>query len=285
MWRWRQSLRSLRWIALLSYLALHLVRERPAYYLMARIDLTGGSTGWHRARLIEVAFEQLGEWWLAGTDYTRHWMATGVGWSQAQTDIVNHYIFMGVVGGLPLMFRFIAVLVIGFSFVGRSLQRPAHQGRRDWQFMVWALGASLFAHCVTFISVSYFDQSFVLFYLVLAAIGSLACIYRSHPHAGPVRGMPGVEAPSTAWWAPESAEILTPHFLATCCHIDRNHLVQHGPGALASVRRGSQLAGCAGAAVAAMAHQCAECQGPFLPRVDAVVKAGSRRPAGSRVQA
>ena len=39
--------------------------------------------------------------------------------------------------------------------------------------MVWALGCSLFVHTMTFVSVAYFDQSFVLIYLTLGAIGSL----------------------------------------------------------------------------------------------------------------
>jgi ABC-type Mn2+/Zn2+ transport system permease subunit len=39
--------------------------------------------------------------------------------------------------------------------------------------MLWAMGAALFAHAVTFISVSYFDQNFVNWYLLLAIIGTL----------------------------------------------------------------------------------------------------------------
>jgi CelD/BcsL family acetyltransferase involved in cellulose biosynthesis len=77
-----------------------------------------------------------------------------------------------VIGGLPLTLIFIAILVKGFSFVGRTLRdRPD----LSWesQFMVWALGCSLFAHAATSVSVAYFDQSFVLIYLTLGAISSL----------------------------------------------------------------------------------------------------------------
>ena len=171
MYHHRQRMRSVRWLLIVGYITLDLVMKDPAYYIMARIDLAGGSTGWHRARLIQSAIGHLPEWWLAGTDYTRHWMPTGVSWSANHTDITNHYLQMGVIGGLPLMLLFMAVLVKGFSFVGQTLRQMPQLSPHS-QFMIWALGSSLFAHAVTFISVSYFDQSFLFLYLTLAAIGS-----------------------------------------------------------------------------------------------------------------
>lgn len=172
MWHWRQKMRLIRWSAVLGYIGLDLVMKAPAYYVLSHIDLTGSSTSWHRARLIESAIEFLPEWWLSGTDYTRHWMPTGVPWSSDHTDITNHYLRMGVLGGLPLMFLFIAVLAKGFSYVGQSIQKMS-QYPPESRFTVWILGAMLFAHAVTFISVSYYDQSLVFIYLTLAAIGSI----------------------------------------------------------------------------------------------------------------
>ena len=172
MWRYRHRMRLVRCIAVLSYIGLDLVMKAPAYYLIARIDLTGSSTSYYRARLIDAAIEHLSEWWLAGTDYTRSWMVTGVKWSPDQADITNHYIQMGVVGGLPLMLLFTAILIKGFSFVGQTLQQIPESSPQS-RFMIWALGASLFAHAATFIAVSYFDQSFVFIYLTLAATGSV----------------------------------------------------------------------------------------------------------------
>lgn len=171
MWRYRQQMRFVQWVAVLGYIALDIVMKAPAYYLIARIDLVGGSTGWHRAALIESSMKHLNEWWLAGTDYTIHWMPTGVAWSSDHTDITNHYLHLGVIGGLPLMFLFIAILAKGFSFVGQTLKQSSDL-HAESQFMLWALGAALFVHAVTCISVSYFDQSFVFLYLTLACIGS-----------------------------------------------------------------------------------------------------------------
>ena len=171
-WKFRRYMRAIRWGGLAGIIGLAIVMKAPVYYLLARIDLTGSSTGWHRAELINAAITHLDEWWIAGTDYTRHWIAYGVPWSADHIDITNHYIKMGVVGGLPLMLLFVAALIVGFSFVGRAVQ--VYEGAPfEKQFMIWTLGAILFGHAVTFLSVSYFDQSIVFFLLVLSAIGSL----------------------------------------------------------------------------------------------------------------
>jgi len=146
--------------------------EAPAYFLMARIPIVAGSSGYHRAALIQSAFKHIDEWWLGGTDYTRHWLPTGIKWSPDHTDITNHYLHMGVVGGLPLMIIFIIVLIAAFSYVGQSL-KVKYDVPSSTMFMIWAWGASLFAHAVTMLSVSYYDQSFVFLYITIAAIGSI----------------------------------------------------------------------------------------------------------------
>jgi hypothetical protein len=171
MWYVRHQLRLIRWLAVIGYLGLVLVMKDPVYFIIARSNLVGGSTGWFRARLIQSAIEHLPEWYLGGTDYTRHWMPTGVQWSADHTDITNQYLLMGVIGGLPLMLLFIGIVLKGFGLVGRALRRTADfpAGAR---FTVWALGASLFAHAVTFVSVAYFDQSFLFVYLTLALIAA-----------------------------------------------------------------------------------------------------------------
>jgi hypothetical protein len=175
MWRYRHNMKTVRWVAIIGYLALDFVMKAPAYYLMARIPIVAGSTGWHRARLIESAFAHIDEWWLAGTDYTRHWMPTGVSWNPDHTDITNHYLQMGVLGGLPLMIIFIGILIVGFSYVGQARRQVALENPGQ-EFIVWTLGAALFAQTATMISVSFFDQSFLFLYFTLAIIGSVWAI-------------------------------------------------------------------------------------------------------------
>ncbi|MGZ8831279.1 MAG: hypothetical protein ACXW2Q_12995 [Thermoanaerobaculia bacterium] len=170
-WRYRAHVRTLQWLAVVGYIALDIVMKDPAYFIVARIDLAGGSTSWYRARLIQSALEHINEWWLAGTDYTRHWMWVVVSWSPNHTDITSEYIQMGVWGGLPLMALFVFALAKGFRAVTEVLKGPAAPQRR-YAFFVWSLGSSLFALAITGFSVSYFDQSFTFLYLVLGTMGS-----------------------------------------------------------------------------------------------------------------
>jgi hypothetical protein len=170
-WRWRHWTRQMRVAAVLGYLVLELVMKAPPYFLIARIPLIGGGS-YHRAAIIEAALAHFKEWWFAGTDYTRHWMAYGVPWSPDHADITNHYLGQGVKGGLLLMLLFICLLWIGFRYVGRILRLWSNKPTKR-QFFVWSLGASLFAHAASCVGVAYFDQSILFLYLTLALIANM----------------------------------------------------------------------------------------------------------------
>ena len=170
LWKLRYQMWVVRWGAVAAYAAANVVMRDPPYYILAHINLIGGSTGWYRASLIDSALTDVQAWWLAGTDYTRHWSAMRVHWSADHTDITNHFLKMAVFGGLPLLILFVMILWCAFSFVGRRVREKADDSATA--FLLWSAGASLFAHAVTCTSVSYFDQSVVFFYLGLATIGS-----------------------------------------------------------------------------------------------------------------
>jgi hypothetical protein len=171
LWKIKENIQAVRWSIILGVIVLALAMNDPVYYVIAKIDLTGGSTGYHRAALIQACINHFNEWWMTGTDYTRHWMPTGIEWNSKHTDITNHYIKEGVLGGLPLMLLFIGMLVSSFAIVSKALK--SSRSEPEQQFMVWTLGSILFGHVVTFFSVSYWDQSIVFLYLSLALIGSL----------------------------------------------------------------------------------------------------------------
>jgi len=171
-WKLRKYLGAIRWLGITAVIALDVVMKDPVYFLMARIDISGGSQGWFRARLIQSSIEHLDEWWLAGTDYTRHWMSSGIPANSVSADITNHFLGMGVMGGLPLMFLFIMVLVAGFGKVGRAL-RENESASMEQRFLIWTLGTILFGHVMNFWSISLFDQSVVFFYLILACISAV----------------------------------------------------------------------------------------------------------------
>jgi hypothetical protein len=174
LWPLRRNMPALRRTAVVVYVVLMFVMKSPPYYLMARIDLSGGSTGWYRARLIESSIEHLGEWWFAGTNITRHWMPhePTLPFNTNQIDVTNHYLVQCVRGGLPLLLLFVLLLAKGFSIVGNSV-RTAQKAQPGHAFFYWGLGSSLFAHAASFISVTYFDQTFVFLYITLASIAGL----------------------------------------------------------------------------------------------------------------
>ena len=172
MWRFRHLTKLARMAAVAAYFGISILTGEPGYFVMKRIDISGGSTGYHRSRLIQSSLENFGEWWLFGTDYTRHWMATGVSFSPNHTDITNYYLVFGVTAGLLAILLVIAMLVAAFRWVGEVYRAHLEESPAD-AFMIWCLGAGMFAHATTSVSVGYFDQSLVFFWMNMAVIGSM----------------------------------------------------------------------------------------------------------------
>lgn len=163
-WTLRRHMREVRWFIALSVIGLHLMMKAPVWFMIARVNVFSGSTGYHRAQLIDRAVSHLGEWWLIGTQSTAHWA-----WHLF--DITNQYILEGVEGGLITMAVFIYIIVLCFKGLGRALWTM--EGRSfPLQKCVWSMGAALFAHVISFMSVSYFDQNILFWYLLLAMIST-----------------------------------------------------------------------------------------------------------------
>jgi hypothetical protein len=79
---------------------------------------------------------------------------------------------MCVNGGLLLLICFVVILVKAFNALGRGMQ-PLRKAGEPIEYALWCVGASLMAHCVTFLSISYFDQSSVVLALVLGMVPGL----------------------------------------------------------------------------------------------------------------
>ena len=185
LWPWRHLVASAKWVILAILVVLNFSMSRPIWFLIARIDIVGGSTGWHRSVLIDTSMKNLNEWWLAGTDYTRHWIHSGVTWNPNHTDITNYYLQMGVMGGLPLMITFFAIIFFGSRLLlrrmedMRSVRELSHldddSSQKLWisEFSLWCIWAAIFMHCLSFISIAYFDQSYALFFLLFGLIPQL----------------------------------------------------------------------------------------------------------------
>ncbi|MGD1914666.1 MAG: hypothetical protein ACFCBV_00545 [Phycisphaerales bacterium] len=151
---------------------LHLVMEAPVWHLIARVSAVGGSTGWHRFHLIDRTIANFTEWAVLGTRSTVHW---GYGLQ----DVTNQYILEGVRGGFVGMALFVTVIVLAFRAVGRALASEPDRGGYFW--IKWAVGASLFTHCMCFIGVSYFGQTTVAWFLSIALAATVAQLPSTRP--------------------------------------------------------------------------------------------------------
>lgn len=160
----RKWMAFVRWGILGSLVGLHLLMNNPVWHLISRITVVGGNTGWHRYYLIDQAINRVGEWGFLGTKSTAHW-----GWGL--DDITNQFVLVGVRGGLLTLILFVAVIALSFGAVGRLLAQSAPDRFRT--VFTWAIGASLFVHCVNYVGVSYFGQIIIVWYMLLAIIGSL----------------------------------------------------------------------------------------------------------------
>lgn len=175
LWFVRGATRWFRWLATLWLCVLHfLLMKQPVWHLLARVDLVGGSTGWHRYHLVDKFIEHFAEWAAVGVLQTGHW-------GPGLHDVTNQFVAEGVQGGLPRFLVFVWIVWLAFAGISRSLRLP--EAGRYYQLATWALGTAMFMHCMNFIAVTYFEQIVVLWQMTLAAVGSLTLV----PGASSVR--------------------------------------------------------------------------------------------------
>ncbi|MBN1981923.1 MAG: hypothetical protein JW795_10340 [Chitinivibrionales bacterium] len=169
---WRDKMSLVRKGIVFSLIFLHFAMKAPVWYIFAKLSSVLGGTGWHRAYLIDQALHYLNDWWLIGTIVTVHWIGQSIPDNPESADITNMYLVQGVNGGLLTMALFIIIIVLCFKQVGRAMD--AAQGECfELRMMIWSLGGALFGHVISFLSVSYFDQIIVFWYLLLALISTL----------------------------------------------------------------------------------------------------------------
>ncbi len=161
LFRYRQHGRTVAWGLLAMVVALHIVMKAPVWHLIARVNVVGGSTGWHRYRLINEAITHFSDWMFLGVKATGYW-----GWGLE--DITNQYILEGVRGGLVTLILFVVLLGKAIARVGAaSLRRISTQH----QWLLWGICVSIVGHCISFFGVSYFGQIILLLYLTFAMVG------------------------------------------------------------------------------------------------------------------
>lgn len=176
LWPFRKSMRAVRWGLVLALVALEIVMKADVWFLIARVSALMGGTGWQRAELIDNFVRRFGDWWMVGTRSNANWGAD-------MWDSINGYVNAGLEGGLVTFLLYIAVFVSAYRTIG--LARRSAEGDRKREWLIWALGAALFANTVAFFGITYFDQSAIVWYALLSMM-SVASILATEPQSAPV---------------------------------------------------------------------------------------------------
>ncbi|MGH9512769.1 MAG: O-antigen ligase family protein [Terriglobales bacterium] len=161
LWPARRYLRFFRWGLVAGIIGLQLVMKSPVWFVLSHIGNLTGGTGWHRAYLIDNFVRHFWEWWLIGTRNNSQW-------GYFMWDSINTYVNAGVEGGLITFILFIAIFVYAYKRAGAARKMAEGSGSRRDALLIWAIGACIFANTVAFFGISYFDQSMLLWYCVLA---------------------------------------------------------------------------------------------------------------------
>jgi ABC-type multidrug transport system fused ATPase/permease subunit len=167
-WPLRRMMRTLRWGIVAALLVLNMIMKAPVWFIIMHIDVVGGSSGYHRAMLVNDFILHFRDWWLMGT-------AENARWGYNMWDLCNQYVAEGQLGGLATFICFLALICICFSRIGTA--RKAVEGDRDKEWYFWLLGATLFSHIVAFFGISYFDQTRVSWFALLAIIVAATAPY------------------------------------------------------------------------------------------------------------
>jgi hypothetical protein len=160
-WRLRTRMRQIRWGLVIMLVGLHLVMKAPVWALIARVDLTGSSSGYQRYMMVDMAIRNFSDWWLMGTpDY--------VNWGWDSWDLCNQFVAVALTGGLLNLIFYIAIFKRGFGAIGTA--RKLVNGDRGQEWFFWCLGSTLFATVVTYFGINSVAVLLMGFFVLVACI-------------------------------------------------------------------------------------------------------------------
>ncbi len=163
-WPVRKSMRAVRRGIVIGLIVIQMFMNAPVWFLIEHMDVTGSSSGYHRAELVNLFIIKFFDWWLIGTRDNATW-----GWSMFDTS--NTYVTQGQSGGLLAFIFFILLITRAFSRIGKARLAVSGDERQEW--LLWLVGASLFSHVIGFFGITYWDQMEVGWFAFLAMISAL----------------------------------------------------------------------------------------------------------------
>lgn len=163
LWRIRDRMRAVRVGILAALLLLNAIMKSPVWWIIGHIDVTGSSSSYQRAALVDNFIRHFSQWWIIGSNSDS--------WGWDMWDVQNQYVAVGLSGGLLALICFVLVFSRGFGSLGDAMKRAVHAEREKWLY--WLLGCALFVNLVAFFGVNYFDQVRVAWFAVLAMISAV----------------------------------------------------------------------------------------------------------------
>lgn len=162
MWVFRRYMRAVLWGIVLLILVLQSVMHAPVWFLIHRVEI-GGSSGYHRAVLVDNFVRHFDQWWMLGTH-------ANPDWDYEMWDTSNEFVAQGQSGGVLTFACFLALIVRAFQALGGERNEASGQ-QREWT--IWLIGVAVFANLLAFWGVSYWDQIQLLWLLVLAFVPAI----------------------------------------------------------------------------------------------------------------
>jgi len=163
MWPLRKRMQWVRRGLAAMLVGLHLVMKAPVWALFARIDFVGGSTGYQRFAIIDQSIRHFWSWWLIGARDYWAWGSEDDMW-----DMANQYVAIADNSGLLCLILFLVMIIYCFKYLGNARKAAGEDSDDAWFF--WLLGVALFANMIAFLGISYFDQTFITWYALIAMI-------------------------------------------------------------------------------------------------------------------
>ena len=160
-WPLRKKMRLIRWGLVITLVGLHLAMKAPVWALIARIDLTGSSSGYQRFCLIDMTVKHFSNWWLIGSQDYPNW-----GWDS--WDLCNQFVAVALTGGLLTLIFYIAIFSRGFGAIGNARKRVSGDRQQEW--LLWCFGSTLLATVVAHFGINDVAQLYMGLFSLVACI-------------------------------------------------------------------------------------------------------------------
>jgi hypothetical protein len=160
-WPLRKRMRLIRRGFALTLVALHLAMRGPVWSLIARVDLTGSSSGYHRYELVDNCIRHFSQWWLIGFKNYNDW-------GFCMFDLCDQWVVAAVKAGLVGLVAYIAIFTRSFGALGTARKQVSGDRLQEW--LLWCLGSDLFAVVVAQFGINYMAE------LMLSTFTLVACI-------------------------------------------------------------------------------------------------------------